>query len=283
MFRHRSPEINTGQGVEWGEEAKDFYDYFSSCQNEVSYLLRHYNRELIVGPKYKTYTSSGIDVESFTLFFQDNRSDSNECKDFFIFSFDKNGVFLGFRIINITNDVASGVIASRFRGKGISSAIDLVTMDILQAELNNSTKNTNLTWRIINQNLNDLADLNIMYELDELSNEDIIEQKKKEQKRWLALYGGKGSLGATEGAESKEYYKKFEKKPEVVDSSNENYVRIERGSNADLDISKRTVDAFIDKDEAIKIKQRRIEMLKKFILDSSPKGSMVIDLRSEYE
>lgn len=283
MFRPRSPEINTGQGPEWGEEAKDFYDYYGTCRSELLKNFKASNLEFLVGPKYKTYTSSGQEIESFTLFIQKKDSTAKDSKTFFIFSFAINGEFLGYRNMYLGNNLAQGSISTRFRGKGIASAIDLVTFDILQTEADKNNNGEKIAWRITNQNLIDLSDLNRISETEEFNNQALLEQKRVEQQRWQALYGSKGSLGASEGVEFNEYFREFEKKSEVIDFSNENSVELLKAGDKKLGIGKRIVSPYENNELAEKVKHRREEMLKKFVLDSSPEGSMVIDLRSEYE
>lgn len=205
--------------AEYGEQAKDYPFHLKKIHDEMERDLKFNPEAFGYGPVFHLKTSKDMEVQVKTFHFDKQNSsirpvpgDYQKYRRSHLVATDAQGVILGNRMMRTyyygadhpgSRIETSGEITTRYRGLGLSAAIDLANRELLQDEVDHI--GGTLRWGIINGNRMDLSKLKkpkpkvpglVEVPAEFAPTDSYIREKEAEQDRWQNLYGPMGKLGA---------------------------------------------------------------------------------------
>lgn len=199
-------EIRILEGIKLGQETK-VIDYESTLKANYDISLRSLQAlkpdQIIFGPSYKTYASSGIYIRFDTYI--DRYSDESKIV---FFGFNQDDIPIAYRHSTYRSQnsylVAHGYVAAAIKGQGLGTATELVHEDLLFriAQIEGKT----LVYETTNVNSRSFAEAILKYRnfisdkgnpLSQEGQEKFreIQRSEKEQDRWYSIFGPKGRFG----------------------------------------------------------------------------------------
>ena len=207
------------KSAEYGEQARDYPFYLKRIHDEMERDLKFNPEAFGYGPVFHLKTSKGMELQVKTFYFDKPSSsirpvpgDYQKYRRSYLVATDARGVILGNRMMRTyyygadhpgSRIETSGEITTRYRGLGLSAAIDLANRELLQDEADHA--GGTLRWGIINGNRMDLSKLKkpkpkvpglVEAQAEFVPTDSDIREKEAEQDRWQNLYGPMGKLGA---------------------------------------------------------------------------------------
>lgn len=152
------------------------------------------------GPTYSVKTLKGESLSVSTVFFVEEGQD-DFTRPYLLIAKNSEGEIVGIKTISVSDtvEVVTEIdVLEEYRGKGISTAIELVFLDLMQKYANE--KQVDVNWEVTNTNLERLEKVREQYrsEIDSLQLADL-KKLEMEQKRWRNNWGDGGKMGLTGG------------------------------------------------------------------------------------